>query len=241
MSHFLRRLISVLAVVGVVCGFVPLATAHDPITDETMNNIGNCSSGTPGYNCQNLAQSGSDLALLGNTSGLSTWAFNDGGTAVISVGTGFPILFGGNTYTTAYISPNGFVSFNNEPGIEPPMYNDYPALPNGTGAGNRPNNGVAIHGTDLQHNGTLWQGDNDGVIRYGTRGSTPNRQFIVWFHSGKHFANSDHCGPTENYRINSMAVWEENNPGYFRLILDNASTDCPTPIVLSGEEAETIG
>lgn len=168
-------------------GLAPQSSAHQFANTDSLNSISNCNSSLSGYRCEDLAQTGAEALMFNDTSGLTAWTPGDAwGTGIYrTVAIPFPVLFGGNTYNSAYIHGNGSFSFTSTYNYQPGTWEDHVMLPNG---GTNPNNGIVLHGTDLEN-----YGGADGVIRYGTRGTAPNRQFIVWLDSSKHFAWGAHC------------------------------------------------
>jgi hypothetical protein len=87
---------------------------------------------------------------------------------------GFPVSFFGETYDELYIASNGFVTFDNELLGFAPFAQTLPER-------NSPNALIAGWWENLDPG-------QDGEIRYGSRGTAPNREFIVMFDEVPHFA-----------------------------------------------------
>ncbi len=112
------------------------------------------------YNLRDVSVSGTEVVLG-----------DDEVSAAIPIG--FAFRFYGEFYTQAYISSNGFVTFN--PGSSSGCCSGDP-IPTAGGVDNM----VAGFWEDLNPN-------NGGTIRYQTLGAPPNREFVVGFYQIQHF------------------------------------------------------
>ncbi|HKJ69569.1 MAG TPA: LamG-like jellyroll fold domain-containing protein, partial [bacterium] len=111
-------------------------------------------SGGPTFNWIDITTTGSDAGI-----------HSDDGSALVDIG--FSFQFYGNTYSQIYVGENGILSFDAS-GVD--EYNNQ-SIPNGAS----PNNLIAAFWDDQITSST-------GTIYYETRGTAPNRQFIVeWY------------------------------------------------------------
>ncbi|MDX1555075.1 MAG: hypothetical protein R3212_03520, partial [Xanthomonadales bacterium] len=113
-----------------------------------------------GYNLRDVSASGTEVVLG-----------DDEVSSAIPIG--FAFSFYGEFYTQAYISSNGFVTF--DAGSSSGCCSGDP-IPSAGGIDNM----VAGFWEDLNPN-------NGGTIRYQTLGSPPNREFVVGFYQIEHF------------------------------------------------------
>ncbi|MER7283182.1 LamG-like jellyroll fold domain-containing protein [Dactylosporangium sp. NPDC000244] len=114
----------------------------------------------------------------------------------------FPVTFYGQTYTGAWVSANGFVSFT-DPGYENPDVRA--ALPNATG----PNAALYPFWDDLVL-------DGNSSVRTAVVGSAPNRKFVVEWRDMYLFGNTSR-------RVTVEAIIAENGTITFNYAgLDNA-------------------
>ncbi|WP_426513947.1 hypothetical protein ACPPVO_27010 [Dactylosporangium sp. McL0621] len=114
----------------------------------------------------------------------------------------FPVTFYGQTYTSAWVSANGFVSFT-DPGYEVP--DARAALPDPTG----PNAALYPFWDDLVLDGS-------SSVRTAVVGSAPNRKFVIEWRDMYLFGNTSR-------RVNAEVLIAENGTITFNYAgLDNA-------------------
>ena len=123
------------------------------------------------YQVNSFAFDFRDISATGTPVGLA----DDAVSGALPIG--FAFEFYGTEYTEAYISSNGFVTFN-------------AGSPNGCCSGQSlpnpatPNNLVALFWEDLNP-------VSGGTIRYQTFGAAPNREFVVGFYDIQHFGGGN--------------------------------------------------
>lgn len=122
-----------------------------------------------GYAGTSVANVLRDISTSGTFVGLSD------DTVSGAIPLGFSFDFYGNSYTQAYVSSNGFLTFDS---VSWSGCCNGPELPNGM---NNPDNLVAGLWTDLY----------PGNVRYETLGAPGSQTFVVGFYDVPHFSNGD--------------------------------------------------
>lgn len=113
--------------------------------------------------------SGTFVALTGGTTFLSG-SWDDGSSALLTIP--FSFNYNGTSYTTLSINANGFITM----GVV--NADVYCGLQQSVG------NSIAGYGTDLFGSAT-------SSIKYGSRGSSPNRQYVIEWNDCDHYGNSN--------------------------------------------------
>lgn len=111
-----------------------------------------------------------DISATGAESGID----EDGGSAVVPIG--FDFVFYGQNYNQVMIADDGYISFTD--------YGESEWVNTTIPSTDLPDNFIAPYWTDFD-------GDEEEPIYYETRGSAPNRQFIVQFEARSLWSNSN--------------------------------------------------
>ncbi|MEO8088625.1 MAG: BNR-repeat neuraminidase N-terminal domain-containing protein, partial [Bacteroidota bacterium] len=114
------------------------------------------------------SSTGNYLAITGTTLYTGTW--DDNNSALITIP--FTFTYNNVAYTTVSISTNGFITMGAIPST---VY---------CGLQTSSSNSIAGYGTDLV-------GSSTSTIQYTTRGTSPNRQFVVQWADCDHYGNSN--------------------------------------------------
>jgi hypothetical protein len=148
------------------------------------------------------------------------------------IGIPFSFTFYGNSYTTVYISSNGFITFNND-GNSGCCTGQF--LPD---AGS-PNNLVALCWEDLNPN-------SGGTIRYGTYGTSPNRVLVVEYSALQHYGGGNPVTgqillfeSTNNVEIHNGSVPTDGANGHTQGIENSTGTLAVTSHNSQGSWTET--
>ncbi len=110
------------------------------------------------------------IAVTGTTLFTGTW--DDGVSTLLTIP--FTFIYNGTAYTSLGVSSNGFITLGSVPGSS----TVYCGL-QGAGA-----NSIAGYGTDLVNASAT------STIIYGSRGSAPNRQFVIQWTDCDHYGNA---------------------------------------------------
>jgi hypothetical protein len=137
----------------------------------------------------------SDISNIGNLSD----AFN-GDNVSEEVSIGFNFYYYGEVFTKVYISSNGFLTFANEGST---VFTNV-SIPKGS----LPNQMIAPFWDDLDPS----LNSNQGKVYYMTRGTAPNREFIVQWQNMPHHENT---GITDSITF-QVILSESTNSIYFR-------------------------
>ena len=185
-----------------VTGTVTIGTSTD---GETVN--GNA---YPNYTCQDASFAWVDVT------GVSPLVGADGDDAFSTLSIGFPISFFGQTYSTAYISSNGFLTLGSNAGATAPLNAAIPttAAPNGV---------VAPFWDDLYPGAT-------GSVHAAVSGAAPNRTLYVEWFNVPHF-NLSTSGP-----VTFEAIIKENGDIRYQY-LDTSFEPAGNPAWNSGGSA----
>ncbi len=146
----------------------------------------------PNYTCQDAPFSWVDVT------GVSPLVGADGDDAFSTLNIGFPISFFGQTYSTAYISSNGFLTLGSNAGATAPINAAIPttATPNGV---------IAPFWDDLYPGAT-------GSVHAAVSGAAPNRTLYVEWFNVPHF-NISSSGP-----VTFEAIIKENGDVRFQYL-----------------------
>ena len=174
-------------------------------SSETVN--GNA---YPNYTCQDAPFSWVDVT------GVSPLVGADGDDAFSTLNIGFPISFFGQTYSTAYISSNGFLTLGSNAGATAPLNAAIPttATPNGV---------IAPFWDDLYPGAT-------GSVHAAVSGAAPNRTLYVEWFNVPHF-NLSSSGP-----VTFEAIIKENGDVRYQY-LDTSFEPAGNPAWNSGGSA----
>ena len=153
--------ISVYQAVGSVSTSADTTQGCDPLT--TVLHASACLNTTPTFT---IDSSSTNYSPSGATGFLTMSSADDG---FASINLPFSFNYFGNTYTSAYVSTNGFLSFGTSSTTLTAQL-----IPNST----TPNNIVALCWNDLLHSGT-----STGVDTF-TVGSVGSRKFVIRFNAG---------------------------------------------------------
>ena len=164
----------------------------------------------PNYTCQDAPFSWVDVT------GVSPLVGADGDDAFSTLNIGFPISFFGQTYSTAYISSNGFLSLGSNAGATAPLNAAIPttATPNGV---------IAPFWDDLHPGAT-------GSVHAAVSGAAPNRTLYVEWFNVPHF-NLSSSGP-----VTFEAIIKENGDVRYQY-LDTSFEPAGNPAWNSGGSA----
>ena len=164
----------------------------------------------PNYTCQDAPFSWVDVT------GVSPLVGADGDDAFSTLNIGFPISFFGQTYSTAYISSNGFLTLGSNAGATAPLNAAIPttATPNGV---------IAPFWDDLYPGAT-------GSVHAAVSGAAPNRTLYVEWFNVPHF-NLSSSGP-----VTFEAIIKENGDVRYQY-LDTSFEPAGNPAWNSGGSA----
>ena len=147
----------------------------------------------PNYTCQEAPFSWVDVT------GVAPLVGADGDDAFSTLNIGFPISFFGQTYSTAYVSSNGFLTLGSNAGVTAPLNAAIPT----TGA---PNGVIAPFWDDLYPGAS-------GSVHAAVSGTAPNRTLYVEWFNVPHFAFLSTSGP-----VTFEAIIKENGDVRFQYL-----------------------